>query len=265
MHPDSDPTAAPEAAAELARSRIKRLYLSDVDMNDAGLMSMVDVWNNDAHEPPPLAHLSLRDNTALSTSALVALARSKTPFLEFLYLEGCRVSTDGAEALAVRLEMPGCRLNELRMPSSEIGDAGAKSIARALKTNTSLKKLDIGLCDITDDGILAIAEAIEVNRTLEWIDISSNRIQKETAMKLAVAIVLSSATVEVESHGHQAVLNEAMARRDIVHRLVAFQSGDRNKRAEIVYKFLSRSGDNAVMARVMQFMGSGVRGASQLM
>jgi len=59
--------------------------------------------------------------------------------------------------------------------NEEIGDEGAKAFAEALKVNTTLKALYLGICGIGDDGAAALAEALKVNTTVERLHLCSDR------------------------------------------------------------------------------------------
>eukprot|EP00984_Skeletonema_dohrnii_P024350 scaffold13462_cov105-Skeletonema_dohrnii-CCMP3373.AAC.5 len=76
-----------------------------------------------------------------------------------------------------------------------IGDLGAKVVAKALMTNSSLKRLDLGddagkqPCGrISDEGAKAIAKALTVNTALQEIDLSYNIIESEGGTALAKAL-----------------------------------------------------------------------------
>lgn len=63
-------------------------------------------------------------------------------------------------------------LTELNLCGQPIGDKGAIEIAKALKGNQTLKKLNMRLCDVYERGALALAEALTQNSTLEELDLS---------------------------------------------------------------------------------------------
>lgn len=67
-------------------------------------------------------------------------------------------------------------LTHLFISRTNIGDAGAKLIAEALKENQYLSHLDLGRNNITDEGAVALAKALEINRSVEWLDLSHNDI-----------------------------------------------------------------------------------------
>ena len=83
---------------------------------------------------------------------------------------------------------------ELNLNENNMGDQGAEQIADALKTNTTLRKLELGLNYITDVGAKSLLEALEANTTLEYLGISGNEIEsKELRKKLREALTSKAA------------------------------------------------------------------------
>ena len=63
-----------------------------------------------------------------------------------------------------------CNLN---LSHIGIGDKGAIAIAKALKTNSTLQKIDLGINQIGAKGASAIANALKINFTLQKINLRS--------------------------------------------------------------------------------------------
>ena len=66
-------------------------------------------------------------------------------------------------------------LKELNLYQSNIGVEGAKALADALKTNTKLTKLDLVFNKIENEGAIALASALEKNQTLTEINLANNK------------------------------------------------------------------------------------------
>ena len=79
-------------------------------------------------------------------------------------------------------------LKELNLYQSNIGVEGAKALADALKTNTKLTKLDLVFNKIENEGAIALASALEKNQTLTEINLANNMIGDEGAIALAKAL-----------------------------------------------------------------------------
>lgn len=73
--------------------------------------------------------------------------------------------------------------------NDRVGDAGAKLLAKGLKTNRTVTTLDLSDCHISDEGLGNIAEALKVNKTLQKLLLGLNpAITSGGAEKLAEAL-----------------------------------------------------------------------------
>ena len=82
----------------------------------------------------------------------------------------------------------GLNLTNLNLSCDGIGDAGATSIAEAIKVNKTLTILNLSLNPFSDAGVTSIADAIKVNKTLTNLDLSYDGISDEGATSIAEAI-----------------------------------------------------------------------------
>ena len=82
--------------------------------------------------------------------------------------------------------------------NGDCGDKGAMACADLLRTNRTLKKLDLSFCNIGDGGAAALAGALEVNNTLEKLFLSSNKIGPWGAVRFVVALRSNKSLVELE-------------------------------------------------------------------
>ena len=67
-------------------------------------------------------------------------------------------------------------LTNLNWYDNHISDAGATSIAKAIRVNKTLTNLSLSHNRISDAGAISIAEAIKVNKTLINLNLSQNLI-----------------------------------------------------------------------------------------
>jgi len=65
---------------------------------------------------------------------------------------------------------------ELEWDSEEYSDIDAIFIAEFLKSNTSIKRLDLARNQISDEGASALAQALCVNTSLEYLNLESNAV-----------------------------------------------------------------------------------------
>lgn len=73
-------------------------------------------------------------------------------------------------------------------PGDRIPDGMITALAKALRKNTNLKKLDIHGDGITDASGMALAEAMQVNHTLEKVSLDTDRITNKTGFAFAEAL-----------------------------------------------------------------------------
>ena len=70
------------------------------------------------------------------------------------------LSNDGARAISASLLERTCPLRSLNLECNRIGMLGAYALARALRQNRTLRKLDLTLNPITTEGVKAILKAL---------------------------------------------------------------------------------------------------------
>ena len=92
----------------------------------------------------------------------------------------------------------GLNLTNLDLSCDGIGDAGATSIAEAIKVNKTLTKLNLSRNRYSDAGVTSIAEAIKVNKTLTNLDLSHNRICNGGATTIAEAIKVNKTLTNLD-------------------------------------------------------------------
>jgi hypothetical protein len=76
-----------------------------------------------------------------------------------------------------------------------VGDAGATSLAEALRVNTALTGLDLCGNAVGDAGAIALAGAIGVNATLTYVALANNRIAGAGTAALETAIAANPRTL----------------------------------------------------------------------
>ncbi len=81
----------------------------------------------------------------------------------------------------------------LNLTGNKIGNAGVKSLARMLKSNTMLQELHLSMNEIGDQGVVALATALaKHNRTLRLVDLEKNQIGDKGVMAMARALQVNS-------------------------------------------------------------------------
>ncbi len=143
--------------------------------------------------PSRIAHLSLNINmiTQSGTKELVkALARIGT--LSFLDLSQNSLGSENASALFDSFVRP---MEELKLARCEIGDKGAKALARAISRG-GFRRLTLDCNQIGAEGIAAVAEAIAAAGCIETLSLTSNFVGTSGAIMIAEKIVKPNRTME---------------------------------------------------------------------
>jgi hypothetical protein len=153
-------------------------------------------------KPPGLADLltlklSIPCLSERSMGALQRLLRKPSTKLIYLDLtnEDEWVDDDAVEKICDSLtcNAASTRLQVLQLDGNDIGNVGAQSLARMLKTNSMLSLLHLASNDIGDDGAVAFADALTShNKTLLLLDLETNQIGDRGLIALAKALTVNS-------------------------------------------------------------------------
>jgi Ran GTPase-activating protein (RanGAP) involved in mRNA processing and transport len=156
----------------------------------------------------------------------VALENNKS--LEKLVIEHHQqLTSQSAIALADLLQTNSSTLIALTLNATSIGDEGSQSIAKALKTNRSLKKLFLTDCRITDIGVIGLNESLKVNATLEVLNLNDNQINNSGAL------IIADGLKENRSLKHVFIRGNKFSRSDEGGK--ALLSAAQNRRIEIIF------------------------------
>lgn len=120
-----------------------------------------------------------------ATSLSHALAdESYTQSLEKLYLDGNKLGDEGvmrlAEAIKINKES---KIKVLHLAKNKIGDGGAKSLAKMIEKNTTLKEISLNNNRISDRGLKCLFEALQKNTSIEKVDLRNNFVHRKRDAK----------------------------------------------------------------------------------
>mmetsp|Transcript_11982 Transcript_11982/g.27367 ORF Transcript_11982/g.27367 Transcript_11982/m.27367 type:complete len:157 (-) Transcript_11982:168-638(-) len=116
--------------------------------------------------------------------------------LTHLWLE--RVALRCALKLGLLLLSPVCRIERLRLSSNYLRNDSAVALASALRTQESLRLLDLANNLIGDEGARAFAEALKLNTVMESCSLSHNNISEASKVALReVEVARESLTIFV--------------------------------------------------------------------
>ena len=179
---------AVDAGAELTFVRLngnsKELFNGRVDGRAAAAIASA-LTGTATVEEVDLSYNRIDDAGAEAIAAMLA----RSPAVRRLDLRGNDIGPEGAAHIARALAATGgsggsggsetdddaasassssCRLESLRMDHNPLGDDGLIAVASSLRTNTSLRELDVGDCDAGIRGVTALCVAVfEDNTTLK--------------------------------------------------------------------------------------------------
>jgi Ran GTPase-activating protein (RanGAP) involved in mRNA processing and transport len=100
-------------------------------------------------------------------------------------------------ALLARLKRNDPTLVELNLVSYGLVPETVEPIAEALKTNKSLKILNLSRNRIRDQGATALSFALRINDTLESLDVSWNEIGAPGAVSIADTLLVNQTLLDL--------------------------------------------------------------------
>jgi hypothetical protein len=109
---------------------------------------------------------------------------------------GCETTEQQIE-LARALKSSKCRVATLDVRANKISDAGAMTLAEALKANTSVSNIDLGCHEIGDAGAVALAVTLKTNTTVTKISLYSNKIGDSAALALIDALKTNTSVTTI--------------------------------------------------------------------
>ena len=121
----------------------------------------------------------------------------RTSAIEKLILSRCLIKDEGAKALADALKT-NTSLIALNLSNNNVEDKGAASLADALKTNTSLIELNLSNNNVEDEGAEALADALKRNTSLTELDLSDIIVGDAGVASLADALKVNTSLVSLD-------------------------------------------------------------------
>lgn len=153
-----------------SRSALRELNLAENFLGPAGGIAMAAALATDT----TLVKLSLNTNKLGRSVVAIARSLSANVSLRVLDVGNNNLGPASGRAIAKALEASNSGLQELVLRDNRLGDLGG-DIARALMTNTALRRLDLFNCNLCTLEIgLAFAKALCTNRTLRELDLGKS-------------------------------------------------------------------------------------------
>uniref|UniRef100_A0ABM5EZM2 NLR family CARD domain-containing protein 3 isoform X1 n=2 Tax=Pogona vitticeps TaxID=103695 RepID=A0ABM5EZM2_9SAUR len=102
----------------------------------------------------------------------------------------CNQFKDGAmDLLSSVLSGKDCQIQKISLAENEIGNKGAKALARSLMVNRSLMSLDLRNNSIGPKGAKALADSMRINQYLLSLNLQNNTIKEEGTKCLGEALI----------------------------------------------------------------------------
>ena len=155
-------------AEALSHTSLEEIDISHCGIGEEGMVALSSALNTNT----TLKCLNACKNDFGDKGAFhLAEALSHTSLQE-IDISHCGIGEEGMVALSSALKT-STTLKCLNACGSHFGDKGAFHLAEAL-SHTSLQEIDISHCGIGEEGMVALSSALKTNATLKQLDISGN-------------------------------------------------------------------------------------------
>ncbi|ROL54955.1 NLR family CARD domain-containing protein 3 [Anabarilius grahami] len=179
-----------KALASALRSNPSHLVELDLTGNDPGQSGVKEL--SDLLQDPncQLKTLKFLGPAADEACQYVAGLVGKNPLLlRELNLSECEIRDIGVNQIAALLQDKHCQLNTLTLCDCGLTDESCSALATVLRSNSSLKELDVSNNNLQDSGVKKLQNALEnTNCTLEKLRLSNCSITEEGYKALASAL-----------------------------------------------------------------------------
>ncbi|XP_067246745.1 protein NLRC5-like isoform X3 [Chanodichthys erythropterus] len=155
----------------------------------------------DLHIKNPLLlselNLSRHELGDTRVNQITALLQDKHCQLNTLILCGCSITENQCHTLTSALFPNLSHLRELDLSGNQIKHTGAKNISDVLKdSRCQLERLRLRNCGLTEESCSALATVLRSNSSLKELDISNNNLQDSGVKKLQNALENTNCTLE---------------------------------------------------------------------
>ncbi|CAM4733630.1 unnamed protein product [Leuciscus chuanchicus] len=171
---------------EHPQCKLEKLGLRSCDISDRGYT----VLSSALRSNPSLRELDLSENNIneLGVKMLSALLADPQSKLEKLELRSCNISDGGCAVLSSALRS-NPSLRELDLSRNNITDSKLKKISPLLEDpQCKLQKLVLRSCNISDEGCADLSSALRSNLSLRELDLSENKITDSGVKELSALL-----------------------------------------------------------------------------
>ncbi|XP_072893431.1 NACHT, LRR and PYD domains-containing protein 3-like isoform X1 [Hemitrygon akajei] len=182
------------AALRYPECKIQKLGLGKVGLTDSGAEDLASALSTN----PSLTELNLNDNKLGDSGVKLVSAALRNPEckIQKLGLGKVGLADSGAEDLASALST-NSSLMELDLSNNKLGDSGVKLVSAALRNpECKIQKLWLRKVGLTDSGAKALASALSTNSSLTVLNLNENKLG-DSGVKL-VSAALRNAECKIQ-------------------------------------------------------------------
>uniref|UniRef100_A0A8C1QRW0 Uncharacterized protein n=1 Tax=Cyprinus carpio TaxID=7962 RepID=A0A8C1QRW0_CYPCA len=147
-----------------------------------------------------LKEMNLNNSCLLDSGVKEICEGLKNPVceLKILKLNNCALTEESFSALASVLSSDSSRLKDLDLSNNNLRDSGVMLVSDGLKENCKLEKLRLSDCSITEEekSCSALATVLKSNSSLKELDMSDNNLQDSGVKKLLDGLENTNYTLE---------------------------------------------------------------------
>ncbi|XP_048025520.1 uncharacterized protein LOC125254758 isoform X12 [Megalobrama amblycephala] len=182
---------------------LRELNLSEHELVDRNV-NQITALLKDKHCKLNTLMLNNNSITAEGCAALTSAFNSNPSNLIKLDLSGNKLGNSGMEKICLLLKNTQCRLERLKLRDCGLTEESCSALATVLRSNSSLKELDISNNNLQDSGVKKLQNALEnTNCTLKKLRLSDCSITEEGYKALASALRSNpSHLIELDLNGN---------------------------------------------------------------
>ncbi|XP_063048966.1 NACHT, LRR and PYD domains-containing protein 3-like, partial [Engraulis encrasicolus] len=191
------------AAALSSGSSLRQLYLTNNNLQDSGVALLSAALGNPLCQ---LETLKLRNCnlTGKSCSSLAAALSSGSSLRQLDLSRNYSLQDSGVALLSAALGNPLCQLETLKLYDCKLTEKSCSSLAAALSSGSSLRKLDLTWNNLRDSGVALLSAALgNPLSQLETLDLISCNLTGKSCSSLAIALSSGSSLKQLDlSHNN---------------------------------------------------------------